>query len=190
MGPINFARVHVKLRATKENNEEPSQPEMFIATRTKTGKEIQVDTQIAITELQNRRNSRETADDAFREVFGKEQPGRLRCYGRSMITSSLKEEEEINRLKQKHANEISSLKEEMNEKMNEMRVECDIFLASCCKITMDLNVQDIQGVVGSNIVSPIFDASSAQAVRGKNIAHSSGSTHDSIIQKGNGGDQI
>lgn len=56
-------------------------------------------------------------------MLGKEQPGRLRCYGRSVTISSLKEDEEINKLKQKHANEISSLKEEINEKMNEMRVE-------------------------------------------------------------------
>ncbi|KAG5585547.1 hypothetical protein H5410_045981, partial [Solanum commersonii] len=52
---------------------------MFIATRTKMGKQIQADTQVAITELQNRQNSGETVDDAFRAVFGKEQPGRLSC---------------------------------------------------------------------------------------------------------------
>lgn len=48
MGPINFARVRATLRAAKDNNEEPSKSEMFIATRTKTGKEIQADTQVAI----------------------------------------------------------------------------------------------------------------------------------------------
>ncbi|KAH0689211.1 hypothetical protein KY289_016569 [Solanum tuberosum] len=174
MGPINFARVRVALRATKENNEEPSQPEMFIATRTKTGKEIQADNQVAI----NRQNSGETADDAFRAVFGKEQPGRLRCYGRSVTTSSLKEDEETNKLKQKHANEISSLKEEMNE----MRVEMRHFFSQLLQNNPALNVQDIPGVVGSNLVSPV-DASSAQAVRGQNIPHSSASTHDSVLQK-------
>ncbi|KAH0776421.1 hypothetical protein KY290_007832 [Solanum tuberosum] len=75
IGPINFARVRVALRVAKDNNEEPSKLEMFIAIRTKTGKEIQVDTQVAIAELQNHQNSGETADDAFRAVFGKEQPG-------------------------------------------------------------------------------------------------------------------
>ncbi|WMV46924.1 hypothetical protein MTR67_040309 [Solanum verrucosum] len=178
MGPINFARVRVALRATKENNEEPSHPEMFIATRTKTGKEIQADTQVAITELQNRQNSGETADDAFMAVFGKEQPGRLRWYGRSVTTRSLKEDEETNKLKQKHANEFSSLKEEMNE----MRVEMRHFFSQLLQNNPALNVQDIPGVVGSNLVSPI-DASSAQAVRGQNIPHSSGSTHDSVLQK-------
>ena len=66
--------------------------------------------------LQNRQNSRETAGDAFREVLGQEKPRRYKCYGRSVTTSSVKEDEEINKIKQKHANEISSLKEEMNEK--------------------------------------------------------------------------
>ncbi|KAH0707725.1 hypothetical protein KY285_010822 [Solanum tuberosum] len=114
MGPINFARVRVALRAAKDNNEEPSKPEMFIATRTKTGKEIQADTQVAIAELQNRQNSGETTDDAFRAMFGKKQP-------------------------------------------------------------------DIPGCVGSSLASPV-DASSAQAVRGTNLPHSSGSAHDSVLQ--------
>lgn len=48
MGPISFARVRVTLRAIKENNEEPPKYEMFIETRTKMGKELQADTQIAI----------------------------------------------------------------------------------------------------------------------------------------------
>lgn len=48
MGPINFARVCVALRAAKEHNEESSKSEMFIATHTKTGKEVQADTKVAI----------------------------------------------------------------------------------------------------------------------------------------------
>ncbi|XP_019251622.1 PREDICTED: uncharacterized protein LOC109230605 isoform X2 [Nicotiana attenuata] len=48
MGPINFARVCVALRAIKENNEEPSKSEMFITTRTKKGNEVHTDTQVAI----------------------------------------------------------------------------------------------------------------------------------------------
>ncbi|KAG5610087.1 hypothetical protein H5410_021368, partial [Solanum commersonii] len=103
-------------RATKENNEEPPQSKMFIATRTKTGMKIQDDTKVAI----NHQNSGETVDDAFRAMFGKEQSGRLRCYGRSVTTSSLKDDEETNKLKQKHANEISSLKEEINEMREEI----------------------------------------------------------------------
>ncbi|KAH0773719.1 hypothetical protein KY290_010856 [Solanum tuberosum] len=176
MGPINFARVRVALRAAKDNNEEPSKPEMLIATRTKTGKEIQVDTQVAIAELQNHQNSGETTDDAFRVVFGKEQPGRLRCYGRSMTTSSLKKDEEINNLKQKHANEITSLKEELREEMRHL-------FTQLLQHNLGLNFQDKPGCVGSNVASPI-DASSAQAVRGTNLPNSSGSAHDSVLRKG------
>ncbi|KAH0729590.1 hypothetical protein KY289_000778 [Solanum tuberosum] len=178
MGPINFARVRVALRATKENNEEPSKSEMFIATRTKKGKDLHTDTQVAIAELQNRQNSGETADDAFTAVFGKEQPGRIRCYGRSVTTSSLKKDEETNELKQKHANEITSLKEEMNEMREEMRH----FFSQLLQNNPGLNVREMPGCVRSNIASPI-DASSAQAVKGQNLPHSSGSTHDPDLQK-------
>ncbi|KAH0639225.1 hypothetical protein KY290_036506 [Solanum tuberosum] len=166
MGPINFARVHVALRATKENNEEPSKSEMFIATRTKTGNDLHTDTQVAIAEFQNRQNSGETTDDA------------LRCYGRSMTTSSLKKDEETNELKQKHANEITSLKEEMNEMREEMRH----FFSQLLQNNPRLNVRDMLGCVRSNIASPI-DVSSAQAVKGQNLPHSSGSTHDPVLQK-------
>ncbi|KAH0642006.1 hypothetical protein KY285_032869 [Solanum tuberosum] len=126
-------------------------------------------------ELQNRQNFGETVDDAFRAVFGKEQPGRLRCYGRSVITSSLKKDEEINNLKQKHANEITSLKEELREEMQHL-------FTQLLQNSLGLNFQDIPGCVGSNLASPV-DASSAQAVRGTNLPHSSGSNHDSKEDK-------
>ena len=91
-------------------------------------------------ELQNCQNSGETADDAFMAVFGKEQPGRLRCYGRLVKASSLKKYEEDSKLKQKHVNEITSLKEEMNEMREEirqeMREELQHFLVNCFKTTL------------------------------------------------------
>nr|XP_018624653.1 uncharacterized protein LOC108944271 isoform X1 [Nicotiana tomentosiformis] len=119
MGPINFARVCVPLRTTKENNEEPSKSEMFITICTKKGKEVHTDTQVAISELQNRQSSRESTDDAFRIVFEKEQPGRVRCYGRSLATNSLKKMKNSPSLNKKHANEITFSKEEMKEMMRE-----------------------------------------------------------------------
>uniref|UniRef100_M1DZS4 Ubiquitin n=1 Tax=Solanum tuberosum TaxID=4113 RepID=M1DZS4_SOLTU len=123
----------------QENNEEPSKCEMFIATCTKTGKEIQADTQVAI----NHQNFGETTDDAFTAVFGKEQPGRLRCYGRSVTTSSLKKDEETNELKQKHDNEITSLKEEINEMREEMRH----FFSQLLQNNPGLNVRDMSGSI-------------------------------------------
>ncbi|XP_027768138.1 uncharacterized protein LOC114074416 isoform X2 [Solanum pennellii] len=182
MGPISFARVCVTLRAIKENNEEPPKSEMFIETRTKMGKELQADTQIAIAELQNRQNFGETADDAFTTAFGKEQPGRLRCYGRSVTTSSLKKDEEDSKLKQKYANEITSLEEETNEMREEIREEMRHFFSQLLQNNPGLNVRGMQGGVVSNIASPI-DAGSAQTVKGQNPLQSSGSTHDPNLQK-------
>ncbi|XP_019231465.1 PREDICTED: uncharacterized protein LOC109212287 [Nicotiana attenuata] len=138
------------------------------------------------SELHNRQSSRETADDAFRAVFEKEQPGRVRCYGRSVMTSSPKKDEEITKLKQKHADEITSLKEEMKEMMRE-KMRC--FFSQMVKNNPGLDFHDIQGCVGSNIHSPV-DASSARAMRGQNLPNSSGSTHASNLEKENTDDAI
>uniref|UniRef100_M1DWE1 Uncharacterized protein n=1 Tax=Solanum tuberosum TaxID=4113 RepID=M1DWE1_SOLTU len=56
--------------------------------------------------------------------------------------------------------------------------ECDVEE----EIDIDCSIKDILGCVGSNLASPV-DASSAQAVRGTNLPHSSGSNHDSVLQK-------
>ncbi|XP_009772204.2 uncharacterized protein [Nicotiana sylvestris] len=133
----------------------------------------------ARSELQNRQSSGETSHVAFRAVFGKEQPGRVRRYGRSVTTSSLKKDEEITKLKQKHANEITSLKEEMKEMMRE---EMRCLFSQMVKNNPGLDFHDIQGCVGSNIPSPV-DASSARAMRGQNLPHSSGSTHAPSLEK-------
>ena len=107
-------------------------------------------------------------------MFGKEQPGRVRCYGRSVTTSSLKKDEEINNLKQKHANEITSLKEELREEMRHL-------FTQLLQNNPGLIFQDIPGCVGSNLASPI-DTSSAQAVRGTNLTFFSGSAQDSVLR--------
>ncbi|XP_027767785.1 uncharacterized protein LOC107030871 [Solanum pennellii] len=141
---------------------------------------------VALAELQNCQNFGETADDVFTAVFGKEQPGRLRCYGRSVTASSLKKDEEDSKQKQKHANEITSRKEEMNEMREEIREEMKEemrhFFSQLLQNNPGLNVRGMQWGVVSNIASPI-DAGSAQAVKGQNLLQSSGSTHDPILQK-------
>ncbi|KAM3264522.1 hypothetical protein P3L10_001516 [Capsicum annuum] len=109
-------------------------------------------------ELENHQNAGKTLDDAFTTVFRKEKPGRVRCYGRSVTRTSLQKDEEMNELKQKHANEVTSMKEEIiSEMRQEMRYD------------------------GSNIPSP--DASNAQAIRGKILSNSSGSAHASVHEK-------
>ena len=92
-----------------------------------------------------------------------------------MTTSTLKEYEKIKNLKQNHANEITSLNEELREEMRHL-------FTQLLQNNAGLNFQDIQGCVGSNLASPI-DASSAQAVRRTNLPFSSGSAQDSVLQK-------
>ena len=92
-----------------------------------------------------------------------------------MTTSSLKKDMEINNQKQKHADEITSLKEELREEMRHL-------FTQLLQNNPGLIFQDIPGCVGSNLASPI-DVSSAQAVRGTNLPYSSGSARDSVLQK-------
>lgn len=73
--------------------------------------------------------------------------------------------------------------------MNEMREEMRHLFSQLLQNNPGLNVQDIPGCVGSNLASPV-DASSAQSITGQNLPHSSGSTHASVLQKENAGDQI
>ena len=99
-----------------------------------------------------------------------------------MTKSSLKKDEEDSKLKQKHANEITSLKEEMNETREEIREEMRHFFSQLLPKKRGLNVRGMQGGVVSNIASRI-DAGSAQAVKGQNHLQSSGSNHEPILQK-------
>ncbi|RYQ91528.1 hypothetical protein Ahy_B09g097440 [Arachis hypogaea] len=56
-------------------------------------------------EFQNRQAAGETDEEAFESLFGKEQPGRVRCYGRSITRRDLKKHAEISELKQQHQEE-------------------------------------------------------------------------------------
>ncbi|RYR04184.1 hypothetical protein Ahy_B06g083785 [Arachis hypogaea] len=64
-------------------------------------------------EFQNRQAAGETDEEAFESLFGKEQPGRVRCYGRSITRRDLKKHAEISELKQQHQEEDNS--EDVNE---------------------------------------------------------------------------
>ena len=92
-----------------------------------------------------------------------------------MTTSSLKKDEEINNLKQKHADEITSLKEELREEMLHL-------FTQLLQNNPGLNFQDIPVCIGSNLASPI-DASSSQDIRGTNLLFYLGSAQDSVLQK-------
>ncbi|MED6208550.1 hypothetical protein PIB30_046195 [Stylosanthes scabra] len=110
MGPVNFARVRAALRESKGTNEEPKRFEVFIATRTsRKRKELDERTQSAI------QASGATEEEAFQSLFGKEQPGRLRCYGRSVTQTDLQKHHEISAIKQQHQEEVTTLRSELGD---------------------------------------------------------------------------
>ncbi|KAM3237022.1 hypothetical protein P3L10_012051 [Capsicum annuum] len=84
----------------------------------------------------------------------------------------------MNNLKQKHANEVTSMKEEI---ISEMRQEMRQFFSQLVQNNPGLNFQDILGSDGSNIPSP--NASNAQAIREKILSNSSSSAHASVHEK-------
>lgn len=120
-GPISFAIIREKLRATKDDCEPPTQAEVFIETRqSKKGNQLDQVTSNTITNLQDLIvNSGQSSDEAFRTIFGKEKPGRVRCHGRVTTPSLLKRSKEIGEIKKKHAIEVKNL----SDKIQEMEVK-------------------------------------------------------------------
>ncbi|XP_057745036.1 uncharacterized protein LOC130962898 [Arachis stenosperma] len=168
MGPINFGRVRVALRATKETNEEPKRFEMFLATRTsQKRKEVDQETQDAIDEFQNRQAAGEIDEESFKSLFGKEQPGRVRCYGRSITRRDLKKHAEISELKQQHQEEVTSLKAELGDmKAKQQHQEADLYgLRNMIKLLVQrsepgMRPEEIEALLQDAQHSPI-DANSA-----------------------------
>ncbi|XP_020998457.2 uncharacterized protein LOC107489618 [Arachis duranensis] len=116
MGPISFARVRNEMREMNENKEDPSQVDVFVATRTgQKGKELDSGTQAIIDKLKSHQEAGDTPEKAFTTVFGKEQPGRVQCYGRTITKTSLQKEREIAKIKQQHGETISSMKTKLHE---------------------------------------------------------------------------
>ncbi|XP_068477352.1 uncharacterized protein [Phaseolus vulgaris] len=115
MGPINFARVRAQLSATKKDGEEVTRAEMFIKTRqgrpTRKGKAVDEETLDAISMLEGSMEnaSSETMEKTFESMFGKERPGRVRCYGRTVTPSILKRNQEIAAIHKGYAIEVNSL---------------------------------------------------------------------------------
>ncbi|MED6154216.1 hypothetical protein PIB30_110077, partial [Stylosanthes scabra] len=108
MGPINFGRVRAALRASNGINEEPKS--MWGTTFNSTLSVCRI-----LEDFQTRQASGETEEEAFQSLFGKEQPGRVRCYGRSITQSDLKRHAEISAIKEQHQEEVQSLKGELGD---------------------------------------------------------------------------
>ncbi|RYR67275.1 hypothetical protein Ahy_A03g013593 [Arachis hypogaea] len=87
---------------------------MFIATRiSRKRKEVDEETQTVVEDFQHRQAAGKTEEEAFEALFRKEQPGRVRFYGRSMTKIDLKKHVEINEIKNHHKEEVSSLKDKL-----------------------------------------------------------------------------
>ncbi|KAF7821387.1 putative transposase [Senna tora] len=69
-------------------------------------------------------NPEQNHTEAFKEVFGKEKAGRVRCYGRNVTPTASKQKEKQNQImdsmKQEHAKEVNSLKSEMQDVKQQM----------------------------------------------------------------------
>ncbi|MED6197030.1 hypothetical protein PIB30_052935 [Stylosanthes scabra] len=110
MGPVNFARVRAAMRETSGTNEEPKRFEVFIATRTnRKRKEPDEAIQQDIEAFESRQASGETEDEAFQSLFGKEQPGRVRGYGRSITQADLRRHAEVSAINKQHQEKVSAL---------------------------------------------------------------------------------
>ncbi|MED6115607.1 hypothetical protein PIB30_092286 [Stylosanthes scabra] len=109
------------MRAASRTNEEPKRFEIFIATRTsQKRKELDEETQSVIQDFQSLQASGEIEEEAFKSIFGKEQPGRVRCHGRSITQSDLKRHAEISALKEQHQEEVQSLKGKLGDVREEV----------------------------------------------------------------------
>ncbi|MED6202159.1 hypothetical protein PIB30_102570 [Stylosanthes scabra] len=62
----------------------------------------------------------ETEEEAFKSIFGKEQLGQVRFYGRSITQSELKRHAEISAIKEQHQEEVESLKGELGDVKEEV----------------------------------------------------------------------
>ncbi|MED6199198.1 hypothetical protein PIB30_073666, partial [Stylosanthes scabra] len=102
------------MREASGTNEEPKRFEVFLTTSTnRKRKEPDEAIQHAIEACECRQASGETEKEAFQSLFGKEQPGRVRCYGRSITQADLRMHAEVSAIKQQHQEEVSALQSKL-----------------------------------------------------------------------------
>ncbi|MED6116966.1 hypothetical protein PIB30_105379 [Stylosanthes scabra] len=69
----------------------------------------------ALKMFQSQQASGATEEEAFRSLFGKEQPWWVRCYGRSATQTDLQKHHEISAIKQQHQEEVTTLRSELGD---------------------------------------------------------------------------
>ncbi|XP_058744836.1 uncharacterized protein LOC131617590 isoform X1 [Vicia villosa] len=162
-------RFCVLVQREKEKRE-PTQSEMFVETRKgNKGKELDVETGKVIAQLQEMVEKEESDTEAFKAVFGKECPGRVRCYGRNVTKSSLKRKAEINALKQAHSEEVSTLRNEFQDQIDRLQNAFKTVIQQC---NPQINMESIQDLLGLSH----GDANSSPKDMRQQL-HSSTSTH-------------
>ncbi|XP_024626607.2 uncharacterized protein, partial [Medicago truncatula] len=121
-------------------------------------------------------NSGHSSVEAFQTVFGKEKPGRLRCYGRVTTYSMLKRNKAAN-MEKKHAAEVKSLTDKVQEMETIHRKD---MAAMEEKLQVLLRVMLNQ----SNTGIDMGDLGAFLSTRNddNNVRHSSTSNHESVMK--------
>ncbi|MED6166159.1 hypothetical protein PIB30_106312, partial [Stylosanthes scabra] len=110
--------------------------------------------------------SGETEEEAFQSLFGKEQPGRVRCYGRSVTQTDLQRHAEISAIKQQHQEEVTTLKNELGDVRTQQQQQAEEIhgLRSMVKLLLlqsepDMRPEEIDAMLKNAQNSPV-DANS------------------------------
>ncbi|KAF7801005.1 chaperonin CPN60, mitochondrial-like [Senna tora] len=132
-------------------------------------------------------NPEQNHTEAFKEVFGKEKTGRVRCYGRNVTPTTLKQKEKQNQImdsmKQEHVKEVNSLKSELQDVKQQM-----LGMQSFIKVWMQQN-NLAMNMENLDVFSRSFpsEANNAQNDEGQCNEHST--THASNPDKGQLGEK-
>ena len=109
-------------------------------------------------------------------MFGKERSGRVRGYGRGVTKTSLKIDAEIDVINRKHSEEMSSLKYEMDNKMDNMQMQMaglqNVLKVLFQKVSPGVDLGDL-----APFLSSPSDANSAPNMDKNGVPQSSTSTH-------------
>ncbi|MED6200358.1 hypothetical protein PIB30_084260 [Stylosanthes scabra] len=150
---------------------------MFVATRTnKKGEIPDSETQEKIEHLDGLKGAGYSDEEAFEAIFGKKRHGRVRCYGRSIMKSSLKREKQLQQIQQQQKEEVATMARKQE------NLTCEVCgLRSLVKVLFkqvnpDMSEEQLQLMIEAAQQSAPDENSVPNCVR-KNIPPSSGSSH-------------
>ncbi|MED6165275.1 hypothetical protein PIB30_098053, partial [Stylosanthes scabra] len=76
-------------------------------------------------DFQSRQASGETEEEAFQSLFGKEQLGWVRCYGRSITQNDLRRHADVASIKQKHEEKVSALQSQLGDMRTQQQQQAE-----------------------------------------------------------------